>query len=165
METGRSDEIAAVRETLNAYNFGRGAGRDAIDVQLGKRMYVTASIEYALLPTYRADIVEPNIRLALGVNFGKATRDENQKGLFSVRRRRFGQREYVSTLEGTVQNVEGVMWARATAFYQLSDLDDPADIVPLPPSLEPAVDCSSAHILSLFDKHLILSAVAEGGSA
>ena len=166
METGRSDEIAAVRETLNAYNFARGAGRHPIDVRLGERMYVTASIQYTLLPTYRADLVEPNIRLALGVNYGKATRDEDQSGLFSVRRRRFGKPEYVSTLEGTVQNVEGVNWARATAFLQLSDLDDPADIVvPVTTSIQTVVDCSPAHILSLFDKHLILSAVAEGGNA
>lgn len=165
METGRSAEIADVRATLSAYNGQRGAARHAIDVVLGKRMYVTAAVRYALKPTYRADLVEPLIRRALGVNRGKATLEEDQTGLFSLGRRRFGGHEYASSIEGTVQNVEGVLWARAVGFTALMDTDDPAAIeLPSLTILDPIVVCDSRHILSLFDTHLTVTPVAEGGS-
>jgi predicted phage baseplate assembly protein len=165
METGRSSELTAVRETLDAYNKSRGAGLHPIDVVPGKRMYVTATIEYALKPTYRADVVEPAILLTLGVNHGGATRDEDQSGLFSLRRRRFGRAEYASSIEGTVQNVDGVLWARVTAFDGLNDSDDPATIVlPATSVLEPVVGCDSNFVLSLFDQHVSLAAVAEVGT-
>ncbi|MBX3302618.1 MAG: hypothetical protein KF693_10420 [Nitrospira sp.] len=165
METGRGAEIAAVREILSAYNHQRGAARDPIDVVLGKRLYVTVAVRYALKPTYRADVVEPFVRRALGVNLGKAAREEDQTGLFSLGRRRFGGREDASSIEGAVQNVEGVLWARAVGFTALSDADDPTAIVP--PALtilDPIVACDSNHILSLFDTHLTVTPVAEGGS-
>jgi len=165
METGRSTEIAAVRDTLNSYNTQRGAARHAIDVVLGKRMHVTATVQYVLKPTYRADLVEPAIRRALGVNFGKTTRDEDQTGLFSLRKRSFGGREYASSIEGTVQNVEGVLWAKTMAFTGLTDSDEPESIVlPSVSVLDPIVACDGGHILSLYDKHLMLSAVKEEGS-
>jgi hypothetical protein len=165
METGRSGEITAVRETLEAYNKSRGAGLHPIDVVLGKRLYVTATIEYALKPTYRVDVVEPAILLALGVNHGGATRDEDQTGLFSLRRRRFGRAEYASSIEGTVQNVDGVLWARVTAFNDLPESDDPATIVlPATSVREPVVGCDSNFVLSLFDKHVSLTAVAQVGT-
>lgn len=165
METGRSSEIAAVRDTLNAYNVQRGAARQAIDVVPGKRMHVTATVQYALKPTYRADLVEPDIRRTLGVNYAKATRDEDQTGLFSLRKRRFGVREYASSIEGRVQNVKGVLWARTVAFISVSDLDDPQTItLPTSTVLDPVISCDGGHILSLYNKHLFLSAVKEEGS-
>jgi hypothetical protein len=165
METGRSSELTAVRQTLNANNKSRGAGLHPIDVVLGRRLYVTVTIEYALKPTYRADLVEPAILLALGVNYGGATRDEDQSGLFSLLRRRFGRAEYASSIEGTVQNVEGVLWARVIAFDELNDSDDPATIVlPATTVLEPVIACDSNFVLSLFDRHVSLTAVAEVGT-
>jgi len=165
METGRSGELHAVRDTLNSYNRSRGTGLHPIDVVLGKRMYVSATIEYALKPTYRADIVEPAILLALGVNHGGATRDEDQTGLFSLRRRRFGRAEYASSIEGTVQNVDGVLWARVTAFDHLNDSDDPATIqLPTTSTLKPIVECGPNVVLSLFYRHVSLRAAAEAGS-
>ena len=128
-------------------------------------MYAAVSVEYALKPTYRADLVEPAIRRALGVNYGKATREEDQSGLFSLRRRHFGGREHASSIEGTVQNVEGVLWARTVAFNGLSDSDDPETItLPATTELDPIVSCDGGHILSLYDKHLLLSVVKEEGS-
>lgn len=164
METGRSTEIAAVRETLSSYNTQRGAGRHAVDAVPGKRLYVIVSVEYALKPTYRAELVEPAIRRALGVNFGKTTREEDQAGLFSLRKRRFGGPEYASRIEGTTQNVEGVLWARTVAFTGLTDSDDPETIVmPSISVLDPIVACDGGHILSLYDTHLLLIAVKGGG--
>ena len=173
METGRGTEITAVRKTLNAYNNERGAARHSVSVVQGKRQYVTARVEYALRPTYRADIVGPAIRLALGVNYGKATRYEDQTGLFSLRLRRFGVREYASTIEGWVQNVEGVLWTRVVAFQELLPPTDPVELavfneddpetyqMPATSVLNPIVTCDGGHILSLYDKHLTLAPVKE----
>ena len=160
METGRESEIAAVRDTLNAYNTERGAARHAIEVLPGERKYVTTSVDLALKATYRMDLVEPAIRRALGVSSGKPIREEDQTGLFSVKKRRFGGSEYVSTVEGTVQNVEGVLWARAKTFASLTD---PDASLPTSISLDHVIGCAPEQILNLSDKHLFLSAVAEGG--
>lgn len=165
METGRGSEIDAVRETLDSYNRLRGAGLHPIEAVQGKRLYVSASVEYALKATYRADVVEPAVRLALGVNYAGATRDEDQTGLFSLRRRQFGHAEYASSIEGTVQNVEGVLWAKVTAFATLNDSDDPKTIIPLSTlSSASVLECDANHVLSLYDKHLTLTSVAEAGS-
>lgn len=158
METGRSGEIATVENTLDRYDIERGAARNPVIVEGGSRMYVAVTVEYALNPTYRADLVEPHIRRALGVNYAKPNREEDQTGLFSVRRRKFGAREYASSIEGWVQNVDGVLWAKATTFMQLSDVDDPASIeIPGTTVANNEVTCDSFHILSLYDEHLTLT--------
>lgn len=160
METGRSAEMGAVSATLGSYNTLRGPSRFRVEASLGKRMYVAAAVQYALKPGYRADLVEPQIRRALGVNFALATVKEDQTGLFSLRRRRFGGREYASSIEGVTQNVEGVLWAKTVAFKQLEDKDDPEKITAVTPSvLDPIVFCGASHILSLYDKHLFLTPV------
>ena len=164
METGRGEELDKVEETLNIYNIQRGAGRDPVSVAEGKRLYVAATVEYALKPTFRQDTVEAEIRRALGVNYAGATREENQTGLFSLGRRRFGGPEYASSIAGRVQNVEGVLWARTAALTTLSDVDDPATIVPSSSVLDPVVACDSRHILSLYDTHLTLTPVDGDGS-
>jgi len=163
MDTGRADELQAVAETLNAFNLQRGAGRDPVSVTGGRRLHVTAAVEYALDPSFRADVVERAIRKALGVNDGGATPIAPDSGLFSVSQRRFGEREYASRIAGRVQNVDGVRWARTVGFTALADSDDPAAIAqPSSTALEPIVGCDHRHILSLFDGHLSLRAVLEG---
>ncbi len=161
METGRSGEITSIEETLNGYNSGRGASRFPIKVVPGKRLYVYVAAEYALNATFRADLVEPEIRKMLGVNFGKATNKEDQSGLFSLRNRRFGGREYASTIEGKIQAAAGVIWARVTAFSALSDADDPESIT-LPG--ENVFQEIGSHVLSLYDKHLFLTQTAREGN-
>jgi hypothetical protein len=165
METGRSGETASVGETLSGYNVSRGAARFPVEIYTGKRLYVTASIKYALDSTYRADLVEPEIRRALGVNFAKATNKEDQTGLFSIRQRRFGEREYASSIEGAVQSVAGVIWAQVTAFSALTDSDEP-DSITLSDShvLHQVILCDDEHILSLYDKHLFLTQIVEEGN-
>lgn len=166
METGRGSEIDAVRDTLNSYNLSRGAGRYPVVVIGGKRLYVSVSVQYGLNPEYRADLVEPEIRRALGVNYGLAALEEDQTGLFSLRRRRFGGREYASSIEGFVQNVEGVVWAKTTAFKAFpTDSDDPSTLpLPVVTKLKPIVACGAGRILSLYDKHLVLTSSAGGKS-
>jgi predicted phage baseplate assembly protein len=166
MDTGRGAEIKAVRDTLHAYNTKRGAGRTSIAVDQGRRMYVAVSLQYALRPGFRADRVEPEIRRALGVNFGRPVGREDQSGLFGLRQRRFGGPEYASSIEGVAQNVPGVLWTRATAFVGLMDADEPAEIaLPPIPVIEPVIVCDAGHILSLHDRHLSLTAVKAQVSA
>ena len=165
METGRSTEAEAVRKTLNGYNILRGAGRTSIVVDEGKRMYVTVSVHYALQPGFRADLVEPEIRRVLGVNFALPAGHDGQTGLFSLRQRRFGGREYSSSIEGVAQNVNGVLWAKTVAFTGLTDTDDPESIaLPSVTALDAIVSCDAGHILSLYDKHLFLTAIKAQGS-
>jgi len=165
METGRSAETKAVRDTLIAYNNLRGAGRTPIVVDEGKRMYVTVSLQYALSPGFRAILVEPEIRRALGANFALPAAQEGQMGLFSLMQRRFGGREYSSSIEGVVQNVDGVLWAKTVAFTGLTDNDDPGSIaLPSVTTLDTIVSCDAGHVLSLYDKHLFLTAVTAQGN-
>lgn len=165
METGRSFEVntgeGSVNHVLNKYDDKRGAGRNPVLVEAGRRVYVAVSVDYALKSGYRSDVVEPAIRRALGVNYAKPDRDEDQTGLFSLRRRTFGGREYASTVEGWVQNVDGVLWARTTALAKLPETDDPTSII-LPSSIElsAVVTCAVSRILSLYDEHLTLKEVA-----
>ena len=161
MDTGRGSEISAVQQALTDYNFLRGAGRHPVIVEQGKRLYVAVSLDYVLKPSYRADLVEPVIRRALGVNYGGFERDEDQTGLFSMRRRRFGGSEYASSIEGHTQNVEGVLWAISKAFCALGESDDPAPLVPGALTSLDEVPCDEGQILSLYDKHLVLNATAE----
>jgi len=166
METGRSGEVEAVADALRAYNTSRGAARFSVSTELGKRRHVTATVHYELKQGYRADLIEPEIRRALGVNFALPTNDENQTGLFSLRRRRLGLREYASTIEGVTQNVDGVLWAKVMAFQELDDIDDPAEIsLPTFTLRRAIVQCDLSHMLSLYDKHLLLTAVSGGSGA
>jgi hypothetical protein len=174
MEAGRRSELNGVGTTLSSYNTQRGAGRFPVEVKEGERLYTWVAVQYALQPTYREDIVAPAIRLALGVNYGLATSDEDQTGLFSLRRRRFGAAEYASSVEGWVQNVEGVLWAKTLLFAPLGSSDKPKTL-PVPPQpqpplmipvplFSPAVTCGSDQVLSLYNDHLILRRVAENGA-
>ncbi len=172
METGRGGEVSSIGATLNSYNMLRGAGRSPIIVVSGKRKYVAVSVEYDLKPGFRDDLVKPEIMRALGVNYAKPASEEDQTGLFSVNRQRFGGSGYASSIEGTVQNVEGVLWAKTTAFATLvaqdeDDIpedddddpkyDDPNNIsLPSDIALITSISCDSVHILSLYDKHLSL---------
>lgn len=157
MDTGRSGEKDFVEETLNTYNLERGASRFPVSVVLGRRLYVYLVAEYGLDSRFRADLVEPEIRRTLGVNFGRASGKEDQSGLFSLRRRRFGRREYSSSIEGRIQNVAGVRWAQVKAYSALSDPDDPESItLPTKNEPNPFVPCGGEHILSLYDGHLFL---------
>ena len=162
MDTGRDAELEAVRATLAEYNRGRGPNRFPVSVaQEGRRKYVVINATYGFDPTFLKEEIESAIRIALGVSSGKPNAHDDQSGLFSVQRRGFGQREYASTIAGTIQQVPGVIWAQVTRFESLG-IGDPATLIP-PVSvvLQPAVDCQSHHVLSLYSGHLQLTGVAE----
>ena len=162
MDTGRDAELETVRTTLAEYNRGRGPNRFPVSVpQEGRRKYVAINATYAFDSTYLKEEIEKAIRIALGVSSGKPNAHDDQSGLFSVLRRGFGQREYASTIAGTIQQVPGVVWAQVTRFESLG-IGDPANLIPpVAVTLQPAVDCLGHHVLSLYSGHLQLTGVAE----
>ncbi|MBV9211244.1 MAG: baseplate J/gp47 family protein [Acidobacteria bacterium] len=168
METGRALERQAVQDTLNSFNRGRGAQRFPVIAAQGNRLYVHLAAQVAIDPTYRADLLQPEIEKALGVTLGASANLEDQTGLFSLRRRRFGQSEYANSIEGVIQQVAGVVWAKVTGFNKLAVADDPASInlAIFVQSLNEKVACDDdSQILSLYQKHLSLSFIVQAQSA
>jgi len=163
MDTGRQDQIEEVRELLVGYNQSRGPNRFPILVNQGFLQYVTITATFGYDPTYLAEVLIPAVSKALGINSGKANAHDDQSGLFSLRQRSFGQREYATKVAGAIQNVAGVRWAEVTAFGSLGAADDPAALpVPSPPALPlDIVACEVTNLLSLYAGHLTLNPVAD----
>ena len=163
METGRTAEINEVRQTLAGYNRGRGPNRFPIGVQKGLLTYVVITATFGFDSTYLEEDLKSAIRKALGVNGGKSSSADDQSGLFSLRQRRFGQREYATSIAGKIQQVEGVIWVQVTRFDALGSLADPAAFTPpaKPISVRRAVRCARQRVLSLYTGHLQLAAVAQ----
>jgi len=163
METGRSKEFEDVRETLSKYNKRRGPQRFPIDVVPGKFLYVYIDAQFAFDPTLREDDVKKAVKEALGVTGEEGNGIDGSDGLFGIKQRKFGQNEYATKLAGTIQNVEGVLWAKVTAFGALTgEEDDPSELAlpSEPKELEELVSCDSIYLLSLYTDHLQLSIAA-----
>lgn len=163
MATGRSGEIADVRETLAGYNHGRGPSRFPIGVLEGQLQYVVIDATFGYDSTYRDEDIRKAIQKALGVNSGKPNIADDQSGLFSLRQRAFGHREYATSIAGTIQQVAGVTWAYVTRFESLGTIADPTVVTPpvTPIVIQPIVACDSQNVLSLYAGHLQLTGVAE----
>jgi len=165
METSRDAEFSTVETLLNQYNRERGPQRFPVKVAQGKRLYIYIAAEFALDPSFREEKVKTAIKEALGVMEVESSSDDagDAGGLFSLQNREFGQRAYASQIEGTIQEVEGVVWAKVTALYPLGEADDPFTLDTTPPAqtLNKTAACDSQHILCLYEKHLYLSVSGE----
>jgi hypothetical protein len=178
METGREAEIGAVEQVIAGYNLCRGPHRFPVIIREGRLQYVRVDVTYALDPTYREEEVTAAIQQALGVTnlasaVGAETEGVNRRGLFSLRRRRFGEAEYAKRIAAAVQNVAGVVWAIVNSFESIGEAFlpqfdpegepiDPATIaLPGTLSLNPKVACDGLHILALHSKHLTVTATAD----
>ncbi|UJS16690.1 MAG: hypothetical protein L3J17_12350 [Candidatus Jettenia sp.] len=162
METGRDKEKDEVERIVNNYNTCRGPQRFPVKVDYGKLHYVYVDVVFGLHPAFREELVKKAIKEALGVNGGVDTSIDNPKGLFGIRQRRFGQNEYATRIAGTVQNVEGVIWAKVVSFGSLGEAEDPSEL-DLPSEskqFNPVVSCDNLHVLSLYTGHLQLSVAA-----
>ena len=158
METGRDREFSEVAKILSHYNRCRGSQRFPIDVRKGDRNYVYIAANVAFNPTFRQELVSKAIHSALGIT------GEND-GLFSLKNRRFGQKEYANSIAGTIQNVEGVLWVEVTGFISLGPADEPDEInlsKPIKPN--PNIPCTTQQILSLYPSHLKLNPVSTPSS-
>ncbi len=158
METGRTQEFAEVEKILSNFDHCRGSQRFPIKVREGKHKYIYIAANVAFAPTYRQKLVSKSIQSALGVT------GENN-GLFSLKNRRFGQKEYATRIAGTIQNVEGVLWVEVTGFISLGEANDPAQLNP--PELIQSnsnIACTTQQILSLYTEHLKLSPISSPSS-
>jgi hypothetical protein len=168
METGRAAEHTAVADLLNRYNGGeygvsRGAGRFPVLTVEGHRQFVALSATFGYDPTYDVNALKAAITKALGADDAVSGGADEREGLFALLRRRFGQREYATSVAGTIQQVEGVVWAQVTRLVPVGTADDPAAISPAaaPQVVNETVACAPEHILSLYGGHLVLAGVAE----
>lgn len=158
METGRDREFSEVAKILSHYNRCRGSQRFPIDVREGERQYVYIAANVAFNPTFRQEVVSKAIHSALGITGEK-------DGLFSLKNRRFGQKEYANRIAGTIQNVEGVLWVEVTGFISLGTPDEPAKTnLPKPIKPKSYIPCTAQQILSLYPSHLKLNPVSTPSS-
>ena len=180
MENGREAEISAVEDVIAGYNLCRGPRRFPVIVREGRLLYVKVDVTYAIDSTFREDVVTPAIQQALGATNLPSANDAQtgsavtgQRGLFSLRRRRFGESEYAKRIAATVQNVAGVVWAEVKFFQSLGEAFappfdpnglpiDPVTIaLPATLTFTEKVSCDSLHILVLHSQHLTITATAD----
>jgi hypothetical protein len=161
LEGGREAEFTAVKATLGHAQRCRGPDRFPLIVEQALLRYVFIDLSYARVPSYLQADVETGIRAALGLVADDA---QARSGLFGLHKRRLGEREYASTVEGVVQNVAGVLWCKVTAFGRLANsVQNPltATLPYAPRNYAASVACSSHELLQLAAPHLSLTALAE----
>jgi predicted phage baseplate assembly protein len=157
LEAGRTAEISAVRQTIVEHQHCRGPNRFPVKVIQGTLRYLYLNVQFAFDPRLEREAVEAQIRIALGAGDDDAAR---QRGLFAVRNRVFGEREYATRVAGYVQNVPGVRWCKVTALGLFPVGDDPAAFT-LPAEPKPfnaTIPCGSTEVLQLHSAHLKLIA-------
>lgn len=162
MENGREAKFAQVREILAVYNRCRGPQRFPVIVHEGHIQYIYLDASFALNPAFREVLVRKAITQALGVTGAEGDGTDGSGGLLATGRRRFGEREYASRIEGVIQNVQGVLWAKVNGLGSLGTATDPLTLS-LPAASWPfnsVVGCDPDKLLSLHKAHLMLRPVA-----
>jgi hypothetical protein len=158
METGREETVVTLARTFASANSGRGPNRFPIIPILGKVQYVAVKATFGYDSTHLETEVTKEIQKALGISSGKPNVADDPSGLFSLRRRSFGQKEYATTIAGVIQQVEGVIWVEVTDFDSLAVPTDPAAVsLPATVGLHPTVACGNANVLGLYQGHLQLT--------
>ncbi len=162
MRTGRDAELSAVRDILVEYNRCRGAQRFPIVVVAGRLEYLYLDASVAIDPSFDDGVVLSRIKEALGVSGAEADGIDGSRGLMATGQRRFGDREYATRIAGTIQNVPGVLWAKADGLGTLGPASDPATLVlPAAPwPFDDVIDCAADSILALDRRHVELKTVA-----
>ena len=138
-----------------------GPDRFPVVVEQALLRYVFLDLVFARDPSYRQQDVEAAIRGAFALVGDDASA---RSGLFGLRARRLGDREYASRIEGRVQGVAGVLWCRVAALGRFAaGATEPTTLV-LPPSPRPSaniVPCAAHELLQLAPQHLTLTAAAD----
>lgn len=161
-KTKTQTSVGKVRDTLATYNRCRGAARFPISVVQGILQYVYLNIRVGFKASRRKNLVENSIKEALGMMGEEGNGIESDKGLFSMKSRRFGQGAHVSQIMAFVQQVDGVAWVEVDD-AQAIDLGtvpetDPAELSkPSTPSTHKEISCRPTRILTLHTLHFDLS--------
>jgi len=153
-----------VRATLAHAQRCHGPDRFPLVVQQALLRYAFVDICYVRDPRYRQESVETDLRAALGLA-GDANHERT--GLFGLRARRLGDREYASRIEGRLQNVAGVLWCKVTALGLFAaGVTDPDTLVLVaaPRPIAQVLPCSPHELLQLAPQHLSLTSVAEASA-
>jgi hypothetical protein len=160
LEAGREAEFSDVRATIAHAQRCRGPDRFPIVVEQALIQYAFLDVVYARDARFKREGVEAAMRAALGLVGDTAN---ERTGLFGLRARRLGEREYASTIEGGLQNVGGILWCKVTALGRFAAGVTEVATLPLPPSPRPLehLSCSSQELLQIAPAHLTLTSVAE----
>ncbi len=161
LEAGREAEFNDVRATLAHAQRCSGPDRFPLVVEQALLRYAFVDVSYARDPSYRQEDVEAGLRAALGLVDDAAAQ---RSGLFGLRARRLGEREYASRIEGRLQNVAGVLWCKVTALGRFTAGVTDLDTLLLPAAPRPIAQvlaCSAHELLQLASQHLTLTSVAE----
>ncbi|WP_017296925.1 hypothetical protein [Nodosilinea nodulosa] len=153
MESGRETEFEAVRGSLATANRCRGPQRFPVLVKQGQVRYLYLRLVVSPHPAFRQDLLTQAIQMALGTS--------DSHGLFGLGDRQFGQREYATRIEATVQQVEGVVWTQVEALGWFSATEKPAEL-PYPSSEKnlAVVPCGADQVLGQQGQHLQIQFVA-----
>lgn len=161
LEAGREAEFADVRAAIAHAQRCRGPDRYPVIVQQALPRHVFVDLSYARDPSYRADDVAAALRAAAGLAGDTAN---ERSGIFGLRARRLGAKEYASRIEGRMQNVPGVLWCRVSAMGRFkAGVTETAKLqLPAPPRpLSPLLPCQPRELLQLLPAHFTLTPAAE----
>jgi hypothetical protein len=161
-ESGSTDDLAAVADSMHTFNRCRGPARYPIDVVRGIRQYVYVRIEAGYEPERREADVIAAIKTALGLAGEEGNGIDGSEGLFGLKTRQFGQGAHKSQIIGAAQNATGVRWVKLKAAEIINlgspPKTDPAEIA------KPGVDfvatvlaCPDDRLLALDELHFTLS--------
>ena len=152
----QSDEqFNAVETIIRAADAGRGPHRHPIKVTQCELRYAYLSVTYAYDPKLLQSDVEASLQAALGLVGDEAN---ERTGLFGLRRRRLGEKEYLTRIEGTLQNVAGIVWCRVEHLGLLPAANDPTTLtVPASPAKNAQLTCAATELLQLHPLHLTLT--------
>ena len=151
MDRGREQEDQEVQEILNTYNRCRGPQRFPIQVRRGKLRYVYLDVTIGIEPTFKQELIKRDLQSAIGVTGEVGNGIDGTRGLFGLHRRRFGEPEYETRIAATLQNIEGVVWVKVSAFGFLEGTGDDVLALKLPELKQnPAkLICANHEILTL----------------
>ncbi len=140
---------ASVQTAMTLANVTYGPQRFQVQVVAASLLYVYLNLTFGLVAGYQSPNVIAAIEAALGVIPPGGTAPSG--GLFSQDQRQLGEPEYASSIEGVVQNVDGVAWVEVTAFDRLGTADDPSTLsVPANTDRVDQVPCASNQVLALY---------------
>jgi hypothetical protein len=148
-------QFSAVEAIIRFADQARGPNRHPIKVTQCELRYVYLSVNYSHDPALPEAAVDAALRAALGLAGDEA---HERSGLFGLRRRRLGEKEYLTRIEGTLQNVPGIRWCRVEHLGLLPAANDPGTLsVPGAPARNPQVPCTPTELLQLHPLHVTLT--------
>ncbi|MBP9183297.1 MAG: hypothetical protein KBF78_09210 [Fuscovulum sp.] len=158
LQSGRETEFEAVRAAILSFQRCRGSNRFGIEVRPARLRQVFLDLRYAFDPgLLQADVAAAITRRLAPMDLA----DADPGGVFALAARGIGETEYASRIEGRVQAVPGVLWARVDGFGKLpaTPAGDPPDSLDLPPAPRPRAAQAkplAGELLQLHGAHLTL---------